>query len=291
MGYEPWTARRRRLASVLTSGKVRAWDKEFDLPYCGDGSPFPSDYVVPAWAPTVLEAAQPIFTGTFVDVGANVGQTLIAVKNHDPDWDYVGFEPNPVSWLVAQRLAVENGFRKYRIIPSGLSDAAGVMELTSNSPTDPSASVIKDFRDPATYPQTLRTYVTVLDGSVTLKALGSTHIGMIKIDVEGGELEVLRGLERTLRDCRPVVICEILPIYDASTKNGAFRLTRQREIEQNLRRLEYATVRFEPPNLFRPMVEIAVHGDLNLTDYIFVPNERLEELIARLVDHKNVVER
>ena len=33
--------------------------------------------------------------GTFVDVGVNLGQTLLAVKSIGEDWDYLGFEPNP----------------------------------------------------------------------------------------------------------------------------------------------------------------------------------------------------
>ena len=36
-----------------------------------------------------------------------------------------------------------------------------------------------------------------------LPALGLSEIAMIKVDVAGGELEVLQGLERTLRTYRP----------------------------------------------------------------------------------------
>jgi FkbM family methyltransferase len=43
-----------------------------------------------------------------------------------------------------------------------------------------------------------------------LKVLGIARVDLIKIDVEGAELEVLRGLEETLREENPRVIIEVL---------------------------------------------------------------------------------
>jgi hypothetical protein len=38
--------------------------------------------------------------------------------------------------------------------------------------------------------------------------IGIEKLSMIKIDVEGGEQDVLRGAEETLKRYRPVVVCE-----------------------------------------------------------------------------------
>ena len=34
---------------------------------------------------------------------------------------------------------------------------------------------------------------------------------VVKIDVEGAELEVLRGSSRLFEACRPIVLCEVIP--------------------------------------------------------------------------------
>ena len=50
-------------------------------------------------------------------------------------------------------------------------------------------------------------------GDEALTELGISLISVIKIDVEGAELQVLRGLSGTLRSARPPVIFEVLPKF------------------------------------------------------------------------------
>jgi hypothetical protein len=47
-------------------------------------------------------------------------------------------------------------------------------------------------------------------------------ISFLKIDVEGFELEVLRGAERTLMEMRPTVLCEFndIVLRDAGSSSG-----------------------------------------------------------------------
>lgn len=120
MGWEVWTHRRRRLAGMLARARIPLFGGRHDLPYCGHLTPFPSDYVVPDWAPFVLPSLRPVFEGRFVDVGVNIGQTMLLVKNADAAWEYVGFEPNPISFVVAQQVVRANGLHDYRLVPAGL---------------------------------------------------------------------------------------------------------------------------------------------------------------------------
>jgi len=39
-------------------------------------------------------------------------------------------------------------------------------------------------------------------------SLGINRVNVLKIDIEGGELDVLRSAKRVLREMRPVVVCE-----------------------------------------------------------------------------------
>ena len=46
---------------------------------------------------------------------------------------------------------------------------------------------------------------------VTLDSFEIRSVSLVKIDVEGHEIEVLKGARRTLTECRPVVIVEVTP--------------------------------------------------------------------------------
>lgn len=278
MGWEPWTHRRRRLAGLLTGGKVPLFGSRYDLPYCGRITPFPSDYVTPDWTPYALPL-RPLFSETFVDVGANIGQTLLFVKDSDANWDYIGFEPNPISFVVLQQMAKANSMHDYHLIPAGLSDQAGLLAMESNFETDPAATVISGFRAPGR--MKLRSHVAVARGDEALAAIGCKKVGIIKIDVEGGELEVLRGLQDCLRTSRPLVVCEVLALHDGNSV-GDFRVHRQRAVEKILLDQNFSIFRIEPPKTVRLVSEVPDDGLRHMLDYFFTPNERRDDFEAAL---------
>ncbi len=144
--------------------------------------------------------------GTFVDVGVNMGQTLLKVLLLDPTRRYVGFEPNPLCVYYANLIIQANGAKWATLLPCGLSDHGGLVTLFAIDSFDSSASIVEGFRDPAFYH--VASHVMVAAGDEALAAVGDEPIGIVKIDVEGGELEVLRGLQGTLARHRPLVVCE-----------------------------------------------------------------------------------
>ena len=56
-------------------------------------TPFPSDYVIPTDFLRHPGAPAGRFPGSFVDVGVNIGQTLLFIKSADASWNYIGFSP------------------------------------------------------------------------------------------------------------------------------------------------------------------------------------------------------
>ena len=44
--------------------------------------------------------------------------------------------------------------------------------------------------------------------ALTIDSLGLDRVGLIKIDVEGAEHDVIRGAAQTIARCRPVVVVE-----------------------------------------------------------------------------------
>ena len=51
-------------------------------------------YASEAWMTEVIRRLFELKSGAFIDVGVNLGQTLLKVAAADPSRAYVGFEPN-----------------------------------------------------------------------------------------------------------------------------------------------------------------------------------------------------
>ena len=106
---------------------------------------------------------------------------------------------------------------------------------------------------------------------------------IIKIDVEGAELEVLKGLKDQIDADRPFVMIEILPVYNRKNQQ---RLERQNEIQKLLSQWDYSIFRvIKSDDKFIDLIEIdsfEVHSDLNLCEYILTPNERKSKLVRAL---------
>ncbi|MBX3474406.1 MAG: FkbM family methyltransferase [Planctomycetes bacterium] len=206
--------------------------------------------------------------GTLVDVGANLGQTLMRVRAIDPARQWAGFEPDPFACAFLHELMSLNGLQHCTLEQAALSDRDGQAELFSDHPGDSSASVVPGFRSLAGYRQLRRPQpVRLRDAGAALQGV---EIAAIKIDVEGGELEVLQGLRSVLRQQRAPVICEILPVYETQSEQGRLRLARQQSVEALLKELAYTIHRLGPDGATVPVAEIGVHNRLEDSNYLFL---------------------
>lgn len=150
--------------------------------------------------------------GAFLDVGVNVGQTLMKVLSIDAERRYVGFEPQIGCCYFIEQFIRLNRLRNASVLPIALADANGTMTLYSHGEYDEMASLTGD-RDVTGAARPDATYVPTRIGDEVLRELGIGTIATIKIDVEGVELQVLRGLLETLKEKRPSVIFEVLPNF------------------------------------------------------------------------------
>ena len=138
---------------------------------------------------------------TFVDVGAHVGtHTLHGARKVGPTGSVIAFEPTPATFLLLQRSIHFNGLSDVcRCINLALSSSEGVVTL----------HVAATSRHNSLHPlgaeeekATLQVRTTTLD-----KALpGSKRIDVVKIDVEGSELEVLEGMKQVLAENPEIVL-------------------------------------------------------------------------------------
>jgi FkbM family methyltransferase len=150
-----------------------------------------------------------------VDIGANIGYyTLLAASRVGPDGKVLSFEPGPYAYERLARAIRENGIAIVECRPVALGDNSGTATLyvprESEGNYNPSLSPY--------LPNMLTVEVPVERLDEALDRSGESHIDLMKVDVEGHELEVFRGGERWLRGGRVrAVLCE----FNAGYQEGA----------------------------------------------------------------------
>lgn len=260
----------RRLSELKISRRAHLNGKTFILPYMNGVN---CDLSEP-WMLELLKNLLDRSEGVFLDVGINTGQTLVKVKAIDPDRQYVGLEPNPVCVSYVQSLIQKNSIMYCDIIPAALLDQSGILELSSFSAdnADSSASVISGFR-PGALILAKSTVVAIGPRELT-QYLSRKTVSVVKIDVEGAELECLMALEQIIQHHKPILIVEILPVY---SEDNRIRLERQQAIEALLSSMSYVMYRVAKyrDNSFTKLIKIetiGIHSNLQACDYVFAPS-------------------
>ena len=234
------------------------------------------------WMLDVLELLFAIRKGPLIDVGANLGQTLIKAKAIDPSLRYIGIEPNPACVFYLLELAKENRFDDCSILPIGLSseDRISTLDLYSDEAACESASLIREFRPAQLIRKHL--FVPVFRWPTVAHVLEIDDVSLIKIDVEGAELEVVATLEPFIRRHRPFVLLEVLPAY---TRENAPRLERQQKLENLFKEMRYLFYRVKKTADHRfaglaTLSSIGVQSCLTECDYVLVPSEADDRVLA-----------
>jgi FkbM family methyltransferase len=135
---------------------------------------------------------------TVFDVGANAG--YFAILSRELGATVHAFEPNPVVRALLEQ-SVELGPGGIEVVPCACSDHAGTMPLYLSDPGETGRSGLMVARD---------TWVDV--DVITLDEYARrTHAypQLVKIDVEGAEAGVIRGMSEMLRTVRPTLIIEL----------------------------------------------------------------------------------
>jgi FkbM family methyltransferase len=157
----------------------------------------------------------------FVDVGAYSGVYTVLACVANPELRAVAVEPNPLKLPQLRSNVAANGFAdRVTVIGKALSARPGTATLSV--PGDDSTASLAGAR-----PGDRGVDVDVTTGDLVLDGL---DVGLVKIDVEGLEAEVVRGMARVLRTHRPAVIAECLDV-------GALR-----ELRRSTRELGYQHV-------------------------------------------------
>lgn len=231
------------------------------------------------WMTQVLKNLKPVFNGHFVDIGVNVGQTLIKAYAVYKDVQYIGFEPNAYCVHYVQELVKLNRYPNCHIVPVGIADKTGLLKLHFfyDDDSDPSASLLDNFRPEQAIDHFQ--YVPVFDQANLNDFLPQKPNSIVKIDVEGAELEVLKGMQVWANAFRPIILIEILPAYNAE---NTFRIKRQEQLQELLKNWGYQIYRLKKSTAItlEPLQTINIHGNIDDSDYVLCPAE-LKQLIEK----------
>jgi FkbM family methyltransferase len=203
---------------------------------------------------------------TFFDVGSFHGiYALVAAKRLGHRGQVVAFEPSPSERRRLELHVRMNGFRSVHVE----SCAVGAINRESDFFAVRRGDATRGgLRPPVSSERTKRLAVRVMSLDQYLLNGPVHNVHVMKLDVEGGELDVFRGAMRTLTELRPLIICEV---FDPATRAWGYEA---KEIVATLERHDFAWFEFNQDGTVMPHQAKAQYPDVR--NYLAIPREKCQ---------------
>jgi FkbM family methyltransferase len=186
----------------ITAGGLRGLSLYLDLSQ-------EKDYWLGTYEPDLQRAIEEwVQAGqTAYDVGANVGYvTLLFARRVGEQGKVIAFEPFPANvHRLKQNLAANAGLAPMEVVAAAVVEAAQTVTFLIG-PSDDTGRVVEHGTDVSAGSEQLAVPGVALDALVFEQGYPPPQV--VKIDVEGGEVAVLRGMRRLLEQVRPLVLLE-----------------------------------------------------------------------------------
>lgn len=211
--------------------------------------------------------------GTFVDAGAHIGRySLMAADAVGPSGRVFSVEPSPDNLRLLCENAALNGMSWITPVQAGLGKEDGTAELISGSDQAVS-SFYGDWLDHLEGSKSARgrsrQTVAVRSLPRLLADLGAGRVDLLKMDIEGAELDVLKGALPSLRSGQVrQIVCEVhdptvrQADLEACLRDCGFRV-------KDLGHWELHAV-WEFPRIV-PAFRLAIIGCGAITEYAHIP--------------------
>ena len=141
----------------------------------------------------------------FMDIGANVGHHSIFLSKFASQ--VLAFEPYPKVNMQFKQQIAHNNISNIQIFETGLSDRRET--LNYYAPTGNNEGIGSFDESSIGKGNTSYGKLELQEGDQVIESDSWKDIKLIKIDVEGFEKKVIKGLSRTIEEERPVIVCEI----------------------------------------------------------------------------------
>ncbi len=143
-----------------------------------------------------------------LDIGANTGAfSLLAARLVGPEGEVIAVEPVPENLTCLSRMAQLNGVANIRTVQAAVGDQEGTALLHLSSIATGMHSLAAGADEDA-----LPVRQVTVDSLVSTLQL--PRVDFIKIDVEGWEPQVLRGMADTLRRFHPTLVVSAYHVPD-----------------------------------------------------------------------------
>lgn len=179
---------------------------------------------------SALDAYLPQTQPSILDIGANRGQSIVSIKLVRPDAKILSFEANPRFWPTLEALA-EHYNSDVQIKSFGLGKETTTLNfyvpVANGVEYLEEASTRLDYFEKPWVVQKFKerggldfnkTEVSIMHGD----SLNLPNIDLIKIDVEGAELDVIRGLTNTITKNKPVLLVENSDFHNVTAQLKLF---------------------------------------------------------------------
>ena len=147
----------------------------------------------------------------FMDVGANVGHHTLFMSGVADQ--VVSFEPFPANCDELRKKLALNHVGNVHVVPVGLGEKDDELPYFASTVAN---SGIGTFLEHGTVEYERTETLSVRHGDPLFRKLDLPRMDILKVDVEGFEPQVLRGLQGRIRRDRPIVLTELLDSTRAS---------------------------------------------------------------------------
>jgi FkbM family methyltransferase len=219
-------------------------------------------------------------SGTFIDVGSNIGFYSVLAKRVVPQIEVLSFEPVSALCEQSRKFHASNGVPA-NVYQIAISDTDGRATLYQPIEEESSASTLATNSWQARKRHKEVVVETAkLDTLLFRRALRRPVT--IKIDVEDHEAAVLRGATDVIRTLRPIIVCEILPRPIRPGRYSSEEVVVDLERHGNaetvavLGAMHYAAFAITADGYFRLLPgDFAI--DRRFRDFLLVPNECIKD--------------
>jgi FkbM family methyltransferase len=233
-------------------------------------------YIVPAefWMSNCLESFVKTKTGCVIDIGANTGLYLVKLKAISDKVDYYGVDSNPACIFYTQELIRLNQFKQAKIFTTALSHNNSIVDFYTNRRDDRMGSLLKNHHQ---YKPEFSFSTLTMTGDSLVDMLKIKQISAIKIDVEGAELRVLQGMQKTIEQYRPYLYIEILFIQNKSDAETVANICNL------IQKMDYSilgvNLKTQKTEVIQDISRVGIDYECN---YVFAPSSHLEVFIDKM---------
>lgn len=165
------------------------------------------------------------------DVGAYIGDTLPILRALFPESKVMAYEPDEHNFEALKKLMPDDiAAGRIEAFQQGLADKAGTMQLSQHTNSTESVATFLEGRGGIR-----KSEVEIITIDEVVKSRG-LEVGLIKVDVEGFEPQVIRGALETIKAQKPVLVVaiyhtpeefyELKPFLESLNLGYKFRLRR-----------------------------------------------------------------